>query len=79
MKIARLATVSASASLWLTLAANALAQTASTGSASTSKGGTTGALPEAGSTEITYAIFIGGVLLFVFAMLKFILSFREAK
>lgn len=75
MKIARLAAITSSASLWLTLAASAFAQSATE---SAPKGGTNGALPSAGSTELTYIIFAGGVLLFVFATLKFILSFKEA-
>lgn len=74
MKLARLAVISSTASLWLTLASNVLAQSA-TGSA-TGKGGTTGALPNAGSTELTYILFLGGVLLFVFGTLKLILSYR---
>lgn len=36
-------------------------------------------LPNAGSTEITYLIFVGGAVLFVFGMLKLVLSYREAK
>lgn len=58
----------------LYLAQNVFAQTA-TGSAS--KGGTNGALPNAGSTELTYIIFIGGLVLFVVGTLKLVLSFRE--
>lgn len=55
----------------LTLAQGVFAQTAG------SKGATGGALPDAGSTEITYLIFIGGVVLFVVGTLKLVLSFRE--
>lgn len=73
MKIARITTVASSVSLWLTLAASTFAQEATE---SAPKGGTNGALPSAGSTELTYIIFVGGVLLFVFATMKFILSFR---
>lgn len=58
----------------LTLATNALAQTAATSSAS--KGGTSSSLPNAGSTEVTYLIFGFGVLLFVFGMLKLVGSTR---
>lgn len=46
---------------------------------SASKGGTSGALPDAGSTELTYVIFIGGVVLFVFGTLKLILSYRGSE
>lgn len=59
---------------YLMLTSSVFAQTA-TGSAG--KGGTNGALPSAGTTEITYAIFIGGVLLFVFGTLKLVASFKE--
>lgn len=55
---------------------NALAQSATD---SASKGGTSGALPDAGSTELTYVIFIGGVILFVFGTLKLILSYRGSE
>jgi hypothetical protein len=60
--------------LWLSLSENVFAQTA-TGSAS--KGGTSGSLPNAGSTEITYFLFIGGLILFVVGTLKLALSFKE--
>ncbi len=60
--------------LWLSLSENVFAQTA-TGSAG--KGGTSGALPNAGSTEITYFLFIGGLILFVVGTLKLALSFRD--
>ena len=72
-QLARLIGVSSSVSLWLLPATNALAQTATAGAG---KGGTSGALPSAGSTELTYLLFVGGVLLFVFGTLKLILSLR---
>ncbi|MBI3283183.1 hypothetical protein HYZ70_03870 [Candidatus Curtissbacteria bacterium] len=59
---------------YLILATNIFAQSA-TGSAG--KGGTSGALPSAGTTEITYFLFIAGVVLFVFGMLKLVGSYRE--
>ena len=67
--------VSTSLGVSLTLAGNAFAQTASTGSAS--KGGTSSSLPDAGSTELTYLIFGFGVLLFVVGMMKLVKSFRD--
>ena len=73
--IARLIGFSASATTWLTLVSNALAQTSTP---SAGKGGTSGALPDAGSTELTYLIFLGGLILFVIGTLKLILSFRES-
>lgn len=59
---------------FLTLATSVFAQSATNGAA---KGGTSGALPDAGTTEITYAIFIVGVVLFVMGMLKLAASYRE--
>ncbi|MBI2012348.1 hypothetical protein HYW39_01150 [Candidatus Curtissbacteria bacterium] len=73
LKFARLVGITSSASLWLVAAGTVLAQTATD---SASKGGTSGALPNAGSTELTYLLFIGGALLFVVGTLKLILSFR---
>lgn len=74
MKLARLIGFSSSLAPFVTLAKNVFAQTATNGAA---KGGTSGALPSAGSTELTYILFIGGVILFVFGTLKLILSYRE--
>lgn len=73
MKLARIIGFSSSLSLWLATATNVLAQT----STPSAKGGTSGALPAAGTTELTYLFFIGGVILFVVGMLKLILSFRD--
>lgn len=72
--IARLIGFFASLLLWLALTENVFAQVA-TGSAS--KGGTSGALPNAGSTELTYVLFIGGLVLFVVGTLKLALSFKD--
>jgi len=74
MKLTRIASFASSATLFLSAANNVLAQTATI---SAPKGGTNGALPGAGSTELTYFLFLGGVLLFVFGTLKLILSFRH--
>ena len=74
MKLARFIGFSSTGVFWLTVVQNALAQTATAGA---SKGGTSGALPSAGSTEMTYLIFIGGVLLFIVGTLKLILSYRS--
>ncbi len=60
--------------MWLSFSGNVFAQTAS---GSAGKGGTNGALPNAGSTEITYFLFIGGLILFVLGTLKLALSFKE--
>lgn len=55
-------------------ATTVLAQTATGGA---SKGGTGGALPAAGTTEITYIFFIGGLVLFVFGMMRLVMSFKD--
>lgn len=73
-KLPRIAGIALSVLTYLVLASNTFAQTA-TGSAG--KGGTSGALPNAGTTELTYLLFLGGVILFVFGMLKLVLSFRD--
>ena len=67
----------ASATLsYLAIASNAFAQSASS---SASKGGvgTSSSLPSAGTTELTYLLFIGGVVLFVMGTLKLVASYRE--
>lgn len=79
-QLARLVGLSSSISLWLALAQNTFAQvsTSSASKGGVGGGGTSGALPNAGSTELTYIIFIGGLALFVFGTLKLILSFRDS-
>lgn len=74
VKSARVGAIVSSASFWLLLTSDVLAQSATD---SAGKGGTNGALPGAGSTELTYILFLGGVTLFVVGTLKFILSFRK--
>lgn len=74
MKLSRLVGFSTSLGFWLTLASGALAQSATS---SGSKGGTGGALPNAGTTELTYILFVGGVILFVFGMLRLVASLRD--
>lgn len=73
-KLPKVVGLSSSVATFLNLASNAFAQSATAGAA---KGGTSGALPGAGTTEITYAIFVLGVVLFVFGMLRLVLSFRD--
>lgn len=73
-KLARFIGFSSSLGLWLKFTSTAFAQTATAGA---SKGGTSGALPNAGSTELTYAIFIGGAILFIVGALKLVFSYRE--
>ena len=74
-KLARVVGYTASViSLSTYLAGSAFAQSATS---SAGKGGTSSSLPSAGSTELTYLLFIGGVLLFVVGTLKLVLSYRE--
>lgn len=79
MKKVRLATLASQLGIYLTLAQNVLAQTASPATLPATGGGgaTSSALPSAGTTELTYLIFIAGVALFVFGMMKLVASFRE--
>ena len=74
MKLFRFIGFSSSALAWLTFVSNAFAQIAT---ASAGKGGTDGALPNAGTTGLTYLIFVAGVVLFVFGTLKLILSYSK--
>lgn len=71
--VRKLIGVSSSVAISLTLVGNAFAQSATE---SASKGGTSSSLPSAGTTEITYAIFAFGVVLFVFGTMKLVKSFR---
>ena len=74
LKLPKIAGTLASALIYLALGSSVFAQSA-TGSAG--KGGTSGALPSAGTTELTYFLFIAGVVLFVFGTLKLVASFRN--
>ena len=74
MKLFRFIGFSSSVFAWLALVGNAFAQTATQ---SAGKGGTDGALPNAGTTGLTYLIFVAGVVLFVFGTLKLILSYSK--
>ncbi|MDP2632468.1 MAG: hypothetical protein Q8P25_01965 [Candidatus Curtissbacteria bacterium] len=72
-QLPRVIGIASAALTYLSIATNTFAQ--ATGSAS--KGGTSSSLPSAGSTELTYLLFIGGVVLFVFGTMKLVLSYRE--
>lgn len=72
-KLPKVIGFSSSAITFLTLTANVFAQTAT----SSAKGGTTSSLPKGGSTELTYLFFLGGLVLFVFGMMKLVSSYRE--
>jgi len=73
MKLVRFVGFLPSAASFLLAGGNVFAQIAT----EEAKGGTSGALPNAGTTELTYLLFIGGVILFVFGTLKLVLSYRE--
>lgn len=82
MKFLRAAAFVTPFSAALSFGGNVFAQTkndfllgASTVSAG--KGGTSSSLPDAGSTDITYFLFVGGLTLFVLGTLKLILSYRD--
>lgn len=63
----------------LLFAQNILAQTSTgtTTTTTTTKGGTASSLPAAGTTELTYLLFVFGVVLFVVGTLKLVKSFRS--
>ncbi len=78
IKFARVIFVSVPFASSLMFASNVLADF-STPSAGIGGGeGTGSSLPNAGSTEMTYLIFAVGAMLFVFGLLKLVLSYREA-
>lgn len=74
IKIARVIGFSSPLGAGLLFAKSVFAQAATAGA---SKGGTGSSLPNAGSTELTYLLFLGGMVLFVFGTLKLILSYRD--
>lgn len=79
-KLAQIAAISSTAFAFLAVASNTFAQTASSSALTTptlSKGGTGSSLPNAGSTEFTYVLFLGGVVLFIVGMLKLVSSYRR--
>ena len=79
--ISRIIGFFASCALWLGLARVALAQsTGLSGStiSSAPKGGTSSSLPDAGSTELIYLLFVVGAVLFVFGAVRLVLSFRDS-
>ena len=74
MQLARITKYFSSLPLLFALTKNAFAQGATE---SAGKGGTSSALPDAGTTELTYILFVGGVLLFVVGTIKLVLSYRS--
>jgi len=74
-KLPKIVGVVSSTLAYLAFTTSAFAQVATP---SGTKGATAGSLPNAGSTDITYFLFIGGIVLFVFGTLKLVSSFRES-
>jgi len=66
-----------SATIWLALAQSALAQTSTSTPSAEPKGGTESALPNAGSTELTYILFLGGMALLIFGAVRLIASYSK--
>ncbi|GEM_PF-3054489 len=82
MKIIRIVSYISPFSIALTFAGNVFALNKSDfllgGSTSSAAiGGTGSGLPNAGSTGLTYIIFVAGLALFVIGTLKLILSYRH--
>ncbi|MBI2326845.1 hypothetical protein HYU92_00855 [Candidatus Curtissbacteria bacterium] len=75
-RLARLIGFSSSVGIALSRVGSIFAQSPSAAPA-TGGGATSGALPSAGTTELTYILFLGGVILFVFGTIKLLLSFRD--
>lgn len=81
MKLARVVAVTSTLAGFLTLASNAFAQFATESADLTGQGGgaaTDSALPDAGSFSITYIIFVAGLVLFLVAMMRMLLAFRDS-
>ncbi len=74
-KLARFSGFSISLVLSLTAATNVMADVATPSGGI--GGGTGSALPNAGTSGLTYLIFAGGALLFICGMLKLALSYRD--
>ncbi len=80
MSKVRVAAFLGSTATYLVFTGNAFAQVVSTGSADFGVGGgsgTSSSLPNAGSTSLTYGIFLAGAVLFVFGMIKLISSYKD--
>jgi len=67
-----------SAVAWLAFAqGTALAQTSTSSPSAAPKGGTESALPDAGSTELTYLLIFGGIALLIFGATRLIASYSK--
>lgn len=76
--LARIVGVSSSVIAWMRLTGNAFAQFASESAEPiVSKGGIDDTLPDAGSADLTYLLFVGGTMLLVFGIMKIILAYRD--
>ena len=74
IKAARIVSLAAT---YLAFAQNAFAQTSTSSAAVGGGGATSSALPNAGTGELTYLFFFGGVALFVFGLMKLVSSYRD--
>lgn len=75
--IVRVSVIASGAFTYLVLASNVFAQYATVSAGRGGGGGTSSSLPSAGSTDLTYILFLGGAVLFVVGMLKLISSYRD--
>ncbi len=78
VKLARVVSVIGSSAAFLGVATNAFAQTVTELPSTGGGEGTASSLPNAGTEGYTYIIFGVGVLLFIYGMLRLVLSYREA-
>ncbi|MBI4037434.1 hypothetical protein HY382_00110 [Candidatus Curtissbacteria bacterium] len=82
MTLARIAAAASSIVGFLTMATSAFAQFATDSAVvdltGTGGGATDSALPDAGTIQITYIIFIAGLVLFLVAMMRMLLAFRDS-
>ncbi|MBI3342090.1 hypothetical protein HY024_03120 [Candidatus Curtissbacteria bacterium] len=76
LRLARIATFTTSLLGSLSVASNVFADASSSAGIGGGQG-TSSSLPNAGSTDLTYFIFIVGAMLFIFGMLKLVSSYRE--
>jgi len=83
LRLARIVSVGSSFGVFLAAAGNVLAQSATDSAVFTPAvgggEGTASSLPNAGTSGLTYLIFAVGTMLFVYGMLRLVLSYRKAE
>jgi len=81
-RLARVVGVSSSVGVFLAAAGNVLAQSATNSATFTAPigggEGSASSLPNAGTSGLTYLIFAVGAMLFIYGMLRLVLSYRES-